>query len=78
MEYQKTDAEKALTFFQLLLDQHADYVPTYYHVGKLYVEKDEVTKAKDTFEKGIEVCRKCSDLKAMRELQNALNELELD
>lgn len=76
LEYQKLDSEKALTFFNALLESHADYVPTYYSLGKLYEELDEKEKAIETFENGIVKARNQNDFKTMRELQNALNEIQ--
>ena len=37
MEYQKAEQlELALTFYEELIENHPDYVGTYYHLAKLY------------------------------------------
>jgi tetratricopeptide (TPR) repeat protein len=76
LEYQKIDPEKALTFFQLLMEEHADYVATYYHFGKLHEELGNKEEAIKILETGIEKARLCQDYKALRELQNALGEIQ--
>jgi len=78
LEYQKTDERSAVDIFNRLLLEHAEYVPTYYHLGKLYQELTEIEKALHVFEQGIEVARKQNDLKALRELQAARQELLFD
>lgn len=75
LEYQKLDPEKALVLFNLLLEEHANYVPTYYHLGKLYEETGERDKAITVFEKGVEKARIQNEFKALRELRSALDEL---
>ncbi|HMG92453.1 MAG TPA: hypothetical protein VK589_20485, partial [Chryseolinea sp.] len=45
LEYSKSDVRKAVESFNQLLNEHADYVPTYYHLGKLYVDISENEKA---------------------------------
>jgi tetratricopeptide (TPR) repeat protein len=76
LEYQKIDAEKALTFFELLTKEHADYVATYYHLGKLHEELGNKEQAVQIFETGINKARSANDLKALKELQNALGEIQ--
>jgi tetratricopeptide (TPR) repeat protein len=76
LEYQKIDSQKALTFFQLLTDEHADYVATYYHLGKLHEEMGNKDKAISVLETGIEKARACGDHKTLRELQSALGEIQ--
>jgi tetratricopeptide (TPR) repeat protein len=78
LEYQKTDEQKALDIFNRLRSEHVEYVPTYYHLGKLYQELSEVEKALQVFEQGIEAARMQNDLKALRELQTAKQELLFD
>jgi tetratricopeptide (TPR) repeat protein len=76
LEYQKIDQVKALAFFQVLTEEHADYVATYYHLGKLHEELGNKEEAIRIFELGIEKARSCRDNKALRELQSALGEIQ--
>ena len=78
LEYSKSDVRKALEIFNKLLDEHANYVPTYYHLGKLYVDISQNEKALAVFETGIKVANDEKNYKALRELQSARQELLLD
>jgi tetratricopeptide (TPR) repeat protein len=76
LEYQKFDIPKALSLFQQLTNSHAEYVPTYYHLAKVFEATGNTSEALQTLEKGIAVARHAGDHKAARELQSALAELE--
>lgn len=78
LEYLKTDASKANEWFNTLLNNFPDYLPTYYHAAHFFAEKNEPNKAIDTFEKGIQLAQKQGNLKTLAELKNALLNLELD
>lgn len=55
-EYLKTDTQKALAYFENLLQNHSDYIPTYYHAAELYTNLENYKQANNTYLKGIEVC----------------------
>ncbi|MBL0743596.1 tetratricopeptide repeat protein [Chryseolinea lacunae] len=78
LEYQKTDGAKSIALFNRLTEEHADYIPTYYHLGKAYQEAGERESALKVFEKGIEKARRHNDLKALRELHAAHQEMLFD
>jgi tetratricopeptide (TPR) repeat protein len=73
-EYMKTDATKAREFFDVLLDKHPNYLPTYYHAAKLYQELNVREKAIAIFEKGIALAKQTNEFKTLRELQSAYDE----
>jgi tetratricopeptide (TPR) repeat protein len=75
LEYQKTDTQKALDFFNRLIHEHENYIPTYYHLAKLYAELGNREKSRTTFEQGIQKAKQQKDNKALRELQSAHQEL---
>ena len=75
IEYQKSDIEKALYYFDKLLREHALYVPTYYQAAKLLQETGSIQRAIEVYEKGIAVARSQNEMKAARELQSAYDEL---
>jgi len=75
IEYLKSDQKKSSELFDLVMLEHPDYVPTYYHAAKLYQDLGEREKAISIYEKGIAVAMKNKDMKAHRELQSAYNEL---
>lgn len=71
-EYLKlNDKDMALHYYEDLMANHADYVGTYYHLGKLYEALDRGEEAIKTYEKGIHIARGKRDMHAMSELQAA-------
>src|SRR5690349_20522650 len=75
IEYQKSDTSKSLKYFEKLLREHGEYVPTYYHAAKLYQEIGDIDKAIAVYEKGIAIAKAKNDLKAARELKSAYDEM---
>jgi tetratricopeptide (TPR) repeat protein len=63
------ETDKALQYYQNLVDNHPDYVGTYYHLGKLYEALDRKPDAISTYEKGMEVAKRKRDNHAFSELQ---------
>jgi uncharacterized protein HemY len=78
MEYLKLDSSKAIPFFETLITNHPDYVPTYYTYGKLLQQEKNFAKARKIFESGIEKGKLASNVKAVSELKNALSELAFE
>lgn len=76
MEYMNFNLNKARIYFEMLLENHPDYLATYYQVGHLYEEIEEVELAKNSYQKGMALALKLNNTNTLRELQNALNELE--
>ncbi|WKN31331.1 tetratricopeptide repeat protein [Porifericola rhodea] len=74
LEYQKEDAEKALPYFEKLLNEHPDYVATYYHAAHLYQDLEMKDKVEQTYLTGIEKAKSQQESLALRELQNAYNQ----
>ena len=70
-EYVKTDAETAKQYFDQLLHEHEEYVPTYYHAAHLFTELDLIERAGEVYKKGIIQAEKQQDSLALRELKNA-------
>ena len=67
------DTEKALSYYLKLVDEHPDYVGTYYHLGKLYERIQEAEKAIAIYKQGMTASRKKGDNHAYSELQGAYN-----
>lgn len=78
LEYMKTDVQKAVKFLLLLLHEHENYLPTYYHLGKLKHQLGHTEAAKRILTLGIERAEKAGELKTLRELKNALMEIEFE
>jgi tetratricopeptide (TPR) repeat protein len=76
IEYLNFNHSKSRALFDKLLNEHPDYVPTYYHAGKLAETVEDFAKAEEIYLKGIDVARRNGDTKAMRELRSALDLLQ--
>ena len=75
LEYQKTDVKESERFFDILLNNFPDYLPTYYHAAKLKSSLGKNDDAINIYKRGICLAKKLNDLKAKQELQSAYNEL---
>lgn len=67
------DTENAFNYYIKLVNEHPDYVGTYYHLGKLYEKQGEKDKAIDIYQKGMISARAKRDMHALSELQAAYN-----
>ncbi len=74
LEYQKGQDSKALPYFEKLLQEHPDYLATYYQAAGLYLDLGMKDKAEQTFQRGIEKAKHQQNALALRELQNAYNQ----
>ncbi len=71
MEYQQSDVTKAAEYFQLLLDKHPEYLPTYYHAAALFAELDQLELAEQLYQKGMQLALSQQNTKTYQELQRA-------
>jgi tetratricopeptide (TPR) repeat protein len=67
--------DKALEYYEDLVNNHPGYTGTYYHLGKLYEALDRKDDALKTYEIGIKITREQRDNHALSELQAVYNEL---
>lgn len=67
------EPDKALFYYEDLIINHADYVGTYYHLGKLYEALDRKSEAIRTYQSGMLAARKSNDMHAFSELQSVYN-----
>jgi len=70
------DTEKALSYYEDLVNNHPNYTGTYYHLGKLYEALGRKDDAISTYEKGIAITRAKRDMHALSELQGVYNNLK--
>ena len=74
-EYKNSDPSKALNYYQDLLLNHAQYLPTYYHAAELYINNDAIAEAEKVIANGIILAIEQNDQLALRELRNMQNNL---
>jgi tetratricopeptide (TPR) repeat protein len=75
LEYVKIDQQKAMDTFRLLVTDHSEYLPSYYQLAKLYESLGQLEDAAAIYDRGILIARKQNDIKTLRELASAKEEL---
>ncbi|OJV14562.1 MAG: enzyme of heme biosynthesis [Dyadobacter sp. 50-39] len=73
IEYAKSDAAEAGRYFDLLLEKHPGYLPTYYHAGAFFAASGNVARADEIYRKGVELALDQQNAKTHRELLSAYN-----
>ncbi len=76
LEYQYNTPQKTQEIWESLAKNFADYLPTYYALGKLYEDIEQYELAKNTYQLGIEIAKTQKNDKILKELQNALSNVE--
>lgn len=66
--------DKALEYYEDLVNNHPEYSGTYYHLGKLYEALNRKDDAVKTYEKGMEITKAKRDNHAFSELQAVYRE----
>jgi tetratricopeptide (TPR) repeat protein len=78
-EWIKTgDLNAAMDQFLMLIENHPEYLATYYHLGKLYIKLGRKEEAMSIFDTGIDKAKKAGEQHTLSELQSAKLELEYD
>ncbi|WP_375417429.1 tetratricopeptide repeat protein [uncultured Hymenobacter sp.] len=72
-EYRENEPDRAWDYYQKLLQEHPDYVGTYYHAGKLLEQFGKPDEAEKVYREGLKVSRRAGQLHAASELQQALS-----
>ncbi|WP_423149531.1 tetratricopeptide repeat protein [Rubrolithibacter danxiaensis] len=67
------ETASALSYFEDLMQNHSDYVGTYYHLGRLYEVLNRKDEAIKTYQQGMMVARNARDNHALSELQTVYN-----
>ena len=77
LEQLKMGKEKeALVIFVKLTETNPNYVGTYYHLGKLQEQLEQLEAALVSYQKGMEVAQKLGDSHSYNELQGVYNMLQ--
>jgi tetratricopeptide (TPR) repeat protein len=75
LEYQKTDLAEAEIWFEKLLTNHPEYLPTYYMTASLKLEMRKASEAKAILIKGIKLAHENQDNSTLQELQSLYNSI---
>ena len=78
LELLNTDLEKSNSYFERLLSEFPEYLPTYYQAGKLFERLHKEEDALKIYEKGIFLAKEQQDLHALSELKGAFNLLKTE
>lgn len=70
------DLDRAIEKYEYLINQHADYVGTYYHAGKIYEKMSQYDRALECYDVGLEQAHKARDRHSASELSEAKESLE--
>lgn len=70
------DYQKAEEYLFLLLKNDPKYVPAYMQYAMLKEKIDDIEEAKRIYREGIIIARELKDMKAAREMEEFLNDLE--
>lgn len=74
-EYRSSNPHKSLEFYSKLLQEHKDYLPTYYQAATLLAALDRIEEAEKIFKLGISVAQEQNNNLTLRELQSAYSEM---
>ena len=74
-EYLQEMPEKALRIFTTLIEDHPDYLPTYYQLAQLLTAFEQEEEALAVYEQGILVAKAQKSHKTLQELQTAFDNL---
>ena len=71
LEYREIDKMAARQFFDRVSADFPTYLPAYFPAAHFFFELNELEKAKQIFEKGIDLALATKEEKALKELRNA-------
>lgn len=71
LELLESDPNEASEHFDFLLKNHPGYLPVYYTSAHFFSSQNQISKAREIFEKGIELAQSQNEEKALKELKNA-------
>ena len=71
LELREKDPKEAENLFNFLLENHQNYLPAFYPAAHFFAELDQIQKAKEIFEAGIDLAIEQKEDKTQKELKNA-------
>jgi cytochrome c-type biogenesis protein CcmH/NrfG len=76
LEFKNQDSKKTEKLFDQLLEQHSNYLPTYYIAGNFFADQSHLEKGLEVLRKGLALAIEQKDKSAARELKSAIENLE--
>jgi cytochrome c-type biogenesis protein CcmH/NrfG len=76
LEFKNQDSKRTEELFDQLLEQHPNYLPTYYIAGNFFADKSNPEKGLMVLRKGLELALEQKDKSAARELRAAIENWE--
>ncbi len=78
LEYLHSDASKSAALFDRLLKDHENYLPTYYQAVSLFASQNQLSKALNIGQVGIEKALAAKELKTAGELRSLTESIDDD
>lgn len=78
MEYLAENPAQAQHYFERLLTDHPQYLPTYYHAAQLYADLGNRPKAAELYDFGLMLAKQQGDQKTFDELNRAYRNFKGD
>jgi len=73
LEYAKSnELLKAIEIIENIISKNADYLPSYYQLGKFYEQLNQNEKAIEIYKKGVVIAQKQKNNKTLNELNEAI------
>jgi cytochrome c-type biogenesis protein CcmH/NrfG len=77
LELEKEQRElEAVAQFQEVIARDPNYVPAYYHLGRVLMHLQQIEDARATWHRGIDAAAASGDEKTRKEIQEALEALD--
>ncbi len=71
LEYRESEKVEAAYLFDFVVANFPNYLPVFFPAAQFFFENEDLPKAKNLFEAGIELAHALQDEKAKKELSNA-------
>ena len=78
LEYKRIQPKESNRLFRQLMQEHPDYLPTYYQAAAFHEEQGNLEEARRLYELGIQLASRLNDQSALRELKAAYGLLNDD
>jgi tetratricopeptide (TPR) repeat protein len=76
MEFIMSNRQQALHYFEETKKLFPEYLPAYYQLALLSLEKEQTDQAKEYLRQGIELAEKQMETKTLNELKALLSQIE--